>query len=473
MDTANARTPIPLNVIPSPAPPRPANSQVSDNVEPRIAPPAYHVLAKPTGAICNLDCEYCFFLAKEALYPGSRFHMSDELLETYIRQLIESHRSAEVTVAWQGGEPTLMGLDFYRRAVELERKHQRPGTTIQNTMQTNGTLLNDAWCEFFREHHFLVGLSLDGPPDMHDAYRKDKGGHPTFEKVLRGARLMRQHKVEFNILTTVNSANADHPREVYRFLRDDVGTQFIQFIPIVERVNADGHTGFQEGSTVTHRSVTAEQWGRFLIAVFDEWVGRDVGAVFVQMFDAALASWVGAPPSMCIFAETCGHALALEHNGDLYSCDHFVEPKYLLANIQQQQMIDLVASEQQHQFGLAKRDTLPRYCRECEVRFACHGECPKNRFIATPDGEPGLNYLCAGYKAFFTYIDRPMRIMAELLRRGRAPAEIMRFLVAERAQMQRAFSRAGRNDPCPCGSGRKFKRCHGRHEWINAPAATD
>ncbi len=426
------------------------------------APSAYHVLAKPSGAICNLDCAYCFFLSKEELYPGSRFRMSDELLEIYIRQLIESHRAPEVTIAWQGGEPTLMGLEFYRRAVALEKRYQKPGMTIQNTMQTNGILLTDEWCEFFREQQFLIGLSLDGPPAMHDAYRKDKGGHPTSEKVLRAAHLLRQHRVEFNILTTVNAANADHPLEVYRFLRDDVGAQFIQLIPIVERINANGRTGYQEGVTVTERSVTAEQWGRFLITIFDEWVRRDVGTVFMQMFDAALASWVGVPPALCIFAETCGNALALEHNGDLYSCDHFVQPGYLLGNIQRERMIDLVSSAQQRHFGIAKRDTLPRYCRECEVLFACHGECPKNRFIETPDGEPGLNYLCSGYKTFFTHIDRPMRTMAEMLRRNRAPSEVMVLLASEEAHLQRAFAQARRNEPCPCGSGRKFKRCHGQ-----------
>ncbi len=428
---------------------------------PDRAPDAYHVLAKPSGATCNLDCQYCFFLSKEQLYPGSRFRMSDELLENYLRQLITSHHSPEITVAWQGGEPTLMGLDFYRRAVALEKQYQKPGSTIQNTIQTNGTLLTDEWCEFFRVHNFLVGLSLDGPREMHDAFRVDKGGHPTFDKVLHAAQLLKRHNVDFNILTTVNAANADHPLEVYRFLRDEVGTTYIQLIPIVERINADGHTGLQQGTTVTHRSVTAEQWGQFLITIFDEWVRHDVGQVFVQMFDAALASWVGAPPALCIFSETCGGALALEHNGDLYSCDHFVEPDYLLGNIQESRMIDLVASDQQLQFGQAKRDSLPRYCRECEVRFACHGECPKNRFIETPDGEAGLNYLCAGYKAFFLYIDRPMRIMAELLSRNRAPAGIMQVLAFQDAQLQRAFAKAGRNDPCPCGSGQKFKRCHG------------
>jgi serine-type anaerobic sulfatase-maturating enzyme len=430
-----------------------------------VAPTYFHVLAKPTGAICNLNCAYCFCLSKEQLYPGSRFRMTDEVLESYLRQVIESQPGPEVTVSWQGGEPTLMGLDFYRRSIEIESKYRKPGTRIQNTMQTNGTLLDDDWCAFFRENNFLIGLSLDGPREMHDAYRVDKGGQPTFDKVVRAARLMQQNRVEFNILTTVNAANGDHPLEVYRFLRDDIGTDFIQLIPIVERIDDLGQVGFQQGNRVTDRSVEAGQWGRFLIAIFEEWVRRDVGRVFVQMFDAALASWVGAPAAMCIFAETCGNALALEHNGDLYSCDHFVEPGYRIGNILEKPLTDLVASPEQRKFGNDKRDALPRYCRECEVRFACHGECPKNRFILTPDGERGLNYLCAGYKAFFNHVDRPMKIMAELLRRDRAPAEIMRWYAEEDAK------RAGRNDPCPCGSGKKFKKCHGAVPVANDESA--
>jgi uncharacterized protein len=455
MQTSKIIPLTPLHAIPDTMPNLPASW-------PQNAPSSFHVLSKPSGATCNLDCTYCFFLSKEKLYPDSRFRMSDETLETYIRQLIESQRTSEVTIAWQGGEPTLMGLDFFKRAMDVVHTYARPGTTIQHTMQTNGILLNDAWCEFFREHHFLIGLSLDGPQAMHDTYRVDKGGAPTFHKVMRAARLLQAHGVEFNILTTVNAANADHPLEVYHFLRDEVGTNFIQFIPIVERINAKGEIGFQEGNQVSERSVRPAQWGTFLIAIFDEWVRHDVGTIFVQMFDAALASWVGAPPGLCIFAETCGNALALEHNGDLYSCDHFVEPKYLLGNIKQKHMIELVSSDQQRRFGLHKRDSLPRFCRECEVRFACHGECPKNRFFETPDGEPGLNYLCAGYKAFFTHIGRPMRIMSELLRRDHAPAEVMHALAAEDARLQKAYAKAGRNEPCPCGSGRKFKQCHGR-----------
>jgi uncharacterized protein len=423
---------------------------------------SFHVLTKPTGAICNLDCKYCFFLSKEELYPNSKFRMTDEVLERYIRQQCESQAALpEVTISWQGGEPTLMGLDFFRRSVELAAKYRQPAQSVQYTIQTNGTLLDAEWCAFFREHRVLVGLSIDGPREQHDAYRVDKGGHPTFDKVMRAARLMQQHQVDFNVLCTVHAKNADHPLEVYRFFRDDLKTRHIQFIPIVERVNSDGRTRFQEGSTVTDRSVTAEQWGRFLTTIFDEWVRRDVGTVFVQMFDAALASWVGAPPSLCIFSETCGDAVALEHTGDLYSCDHFVEPKHLLGNIAKTPLAELVASPQQRAFGSAKRDTLPRYCRECPVRFACHGECPKNRFILTPDGEPGLNYLCAGYKGFFTHIDKPMRIMADLLRQGRYADEVMGILKAEDVRLSAAVARAGRNEACPCGSGRKTKRCHG------------
>jgi uncharacterized protein len=391
-------------------------------------PPAFHLLAKPTGAVCNLGCKYCFFLSKENLYPGSSFRMSDDLLEEYIRQYVQSQHIPEATISWQGGEPMLMGLDFFRRSVEYVDKYKEPGMKIQYTMQTNGTLLDDEWCKFFRDNGFLVGLSLDGPRELHDAYRVDKGGNPTFDRVIRGLRLMQEHAVQFNILACVHAANADHPREVYRFFRDEAGAEFVQFIAIVER---DNETGFQEGNRVTDRSVGAEQYGSFLISVFDEWVRHDVGRVFVQIFDVSLAAWVGEPPGLCIFSPTCGNALALEHNGDLYSCDHFVEPGYLLGNIMEQPMIDLVASEKQRRFGLDKLNTLPLYCQKCSVRFACHGGCPKNRFIETPDGEPGLNYLCAGYKAFFQHIDQPMRTMSELLRRNRAPAEIMQMLATD------------------------------------------
>ncbi len=381
----------------------------------------FHLLAKPTGAQCNLDCKYCFFLEKEALYPGSDFRMPDEVLEEYIRQYLESQPGPEINLAWQGGEPTLMGVEFFRRAVELAKKHQREGTELVHSIQTNGVNLDDEWCALFREHRFLVGLSLDGPRDVHDAYRVDKGGKPTFGKVMRGLRLLQKHRVDVNILTTVHRANGDRPLDVYRFLRDEAGVEFIQLIPIVER----------EGDGVSDRSVGGEQFGKFLIAIFDEWRQRDIGRVFVQMFDVTLAAYMGLPPTLCIFSETCGGALAMEHNGDLYACDHFVEPQHLLGNIRRAHMLDLATGEQQRRFGEHKRDALPEYCRTCEVRFACHGGCPKERFIRTPDGEPGLNYLCAGYKAFFRHVAVPMRMMGELLRRGRPAADLMRLRLAE------------------------------------------
>ncbi len=423
---------------------------------PSGAPPAFHLLAKPTGAACNLDCAYCFFLDKEALYPGSKFRMSETLLEQYIRQLIESHQENTVNIAWQGGEPTLMGLEFFRRALALAEKYHRPGMTFLHTMQTNGTLLDDEWAAFFKEHDFLIGISLDGPRELHDIYRLDKGGKPTFDKVLRGVRLLQKHGVEFNVLTTVNRVNGDYPLDVYRFLRDEVGTDWMQFIPVVERINADGLTLYQEGTTVSERSVLPDQFGRFLCNIFDEWVQHDVGSIFVQTFEATLRNWLGMPSSgMCVFNETCGTGLAIEHNGDLYACDHFVEPSYLLGNIEETHMLDMVASPQQLKFGADKRDSLPRYCLECDVRFACHGECPKNRFILTPDGEPGLNYLCVGFKEFFHHVSFPMKIMSGLIRRGREAKEVMDIL-------ERTFAGVRRLDPCPCGSGRKFRQCHGR-----------
>ncbi len=413
------------------------------------APPAFHVLVKPRGAICNLDCTYCFFLSKEALYPGSAFRMEEGVLEQYVRQLLESHRTEHVAIAWQGGEPTLMGLDFFRGLLELVERYRRPGQVIEHSIQTNGTLLDEAWAAFFAEHGFLVGLSMDGPPEIHDAQRVDKGGAPTHAKVLRAARLLEAAGAESNILCTVHALNGDRGREVYRYFRDEVGARFIQFIPIVERTTPElitiAEAGWgsrvkgrplytQSGSLVTSRSIGPEQWGRFLIDVFEEWVRRDVGTVFVQMFDVALGNFVGAPPSLCIHSETCGGALAMEHNGDLYSCDHFVEPGYRLGNIAETHMLDLVASPQQRRFGLDKRDRLPRFCRECDVRFACHGGCPKDRFRDDPYGEPGLNYLCAGLQG---------------LLRPRDPADAAHGVAPAQPQ-------AGRGDHAPLrGRGRR------------------
>jgi uncharacterized protein len=427
---------------------------VTTTDRPLAAPPQFHVLAKPTGAICNLDCSYCFFLSKEALYPGDRFRMSDEVMRAYIGQLLEAHTTPVVTIAWQGGEPTLMGLDFFRRAVAVAEELKKPGQRLEHTIQTNGTLLDDEWGAFFAEHGFIVGISIDGPRQLHDIYRVDKRGGPTFDKVIDGLEVLDRHGVDVNVLCAVNRMNADHPLIVYRFFRDFLGISFIQFIPIVEREN---DTGFQEGDTVTDRSVTPEQWGRFLVAVFEEWITSDVGDVFVMTFDTALAKWLDIKGGLCVFAETCGDAIALEHNGDVYSCDHFVEPKYLLGNITTTTLVELIAKPEQRAFGNAKRDTLPRYCLECPVKFACNGECPKNRFTLTPDGEPGLNYLCEGYRKFFTHVDPAMQKMAELVRSGRNAEDVMEILGAERSAR---YAGVGRNDLCPCGSGRKFKQCH-------------
>lgn len=292
---------------------------------PRNAPPAFHLLAKPTGAICNLDCQYCFFLAKKQLYPDSKFHMSEDLLETYIRQLLDSHQTSEVTIAWQDGEPTLMGLEFFQRSLELVEKHKKPGQQVTHTLQTNGTKLDDEWGRFFKQHNFLLRLSVDGPQPLHDTYRVDKRRRGSFEQVMQGWQVLKNHQVDFNISCTVNAVNSDHPLYVYRFFRDELGAEFIQFIPIIERVNENSSTLIQSGNQVTERSVKPEQFGQFLIRIFEEWIQRDVGKVFIQHFDAAMANWVGVPPSVCVFSKTCGNALALEHNGNLYSCDHFVE----------------------------------------------------------------------------------------------------------------------------------------------------
>lgn len=422
-------------------------------------PPSFHLMAKPGGAICNLDCEYCYFLSKELLYPGSRFRMAYELLENYTRQYIEAQQVPEVTFAWQGGEPTRLGLEFYRHAIALQAKYRRPGMRILNTLQTNGTLLDDDWCAFFKEHGFLIGISIDGPQELHDVYRVDKGGKGSFARVMRGLELLKRHNVEFNVLTTVHAANASHGLKVYRFLRDEVEAQFMQFIPIVERKNA---SGFQEGNDVTERSVTGKQYGRFMIDIFDEWVRRDVGQVYVQLFDVALAAWLGMPKGLCVFEETCGNALAIEHNGDVYSCDHYVEPNYLLGNLQELPLVNIVASEKQQAFGRAKRDSLPQYCLQCKVRFVCNGGCPKDRILVTPDGEPGLNYLCEGYQAFFNHIDPYMRFMANELKHQRPPANVMSWVRQRDHVLQEQLACVSRNDPCPCGSGKKVKHCHGR-----------
>lgn len=382
-------------------------------------------MLKPRGPICNLDCGYCYYLAKEKLYPGSQFRMSDEVLAEFTRQYIEAQEVPEVTFAWQGGEPALMGLDFFQRAVALQQQYRKPGMRIDNAFQTNAVLLDEAWCRFFKRHRFLVGVSLDGPQELHDAYRVDKGGGPTFQRVMAGLALLKKHAVDYNVLVCVHAANAGHPLRVYRFLRDEVGAEFMQFIPIVERERGSGS---QKAIRVTGRSVTGRQYGDFLIAVFDEWVRHDVGRVFVQSFDVALAAWLGQPPSLCVFQETCGQAMAMEHNGDLYACDHFVEPAHRLGNIQDVPLVNMVRSARQQRFGEAKREALPPVCQACPVRFACNGGCPKDRTLSTPGKQGRLNHLCEGYKAFFTHIDAPMQFMAAAIRARRPPSDIMRFL---------------------------------------------
>jgi len=394
-------------------------------------------MGKPIGSRCNLDCSYCFYLEKEKLYTDAGgMRMKPEVLETYVRDYIAAQPGPSVHFAWQGGEPTLLGVEFFRTAVALQDRHAH-GKRIENAFQTNGVLLDDEWGAFLREHRFLVGLSIDGPQHLHDAYRVDKGGKPTFAKVMAGLEVLKRHRVEFNTLTTVHRENSRHALEVYRFLRR-IGSDYIQLIPIVERNAPDPETNglwlasppdlagaAAPDNQVTPWSVRSGEFGKFLCDIFDEWIRHDVGRVFVQQFDAALANWIGAPAGVCIFSENCGRALAVEHNGDVYSCDHYVYPRYKLGNLMNTALATLVDAPSQQAFGRAKSDSLPRYCRECSVRFACHGECPKHRFLQTPQGEPGLNYLCKDYKKFFGHIAPAMTTMAALLGNGRPPADIM------------------------------------------------
>ena len=395
----------------------------------------FHIMAKPYGPICNLNCTYCYYLDKENLYlsGGRDYRMADDVLEAYIRQYIQSQSSQFVSFAWQGGEPTLLGVGFFEHVVELQKKYA-DGKTIENAFQTNGTLLDDAWGAFLARHKFLIGLSVDGPEEIHDRYRLDKGGKPTFARVMRGLGILKKHGVEFNTLTVVHRQNSYRPHEVYRFLKE-IGSKYLQFIPIVERVAAQPDANglrltkpySRQESSVSEWSVEPLQFGRFLQQVFDDWLIQDVGRVFVQIFDTALESWYGVPQQLCVFAPTCGSALVVEHNGDVYSCDHFVYPDNLLGNILSKTLSSLVNLPQQTRFGNAKEAGLPSDCRQCDVRFACNGECPKHRFLQTASGEPGLNYLCAGYQHFFRHIDPYMRFMANELRQNRAPARVMEW----------------------------------------------
>jgi uncharacterized protein len=405
-----------------------------------------HVMAKPSGPACNLNCTYCFYLEKQKLYPDVRdWRMSPLVLESYIRQYIAAQPNNSIQFAWQGGEPTLLGIDFFRDVIRLQERYGR-GKKIENVLQTNGVLLDDAWAKFLAEHRFLVGISIDGPREVHDEYRIDRGGRPTFDKVLDAISLLKKHSVTFNTLTVVNRGNSQAPLSVYRFLKS-IGSEYMQFIPVVERTartpGADGLSlvapSFDGEAEVTPWSVEPAAFGDFLCAIFDEWVRRDVGTTYVQIVEVALGIWYGLGSSLCAFQESCGMAMVLERGGDLYSCDHFVYPENKLGNIVERPLRELVNSAQQRTFGSAKRTSLPRYCLQCDVRYACNGECPKHRFSRTPDGELGLNYFCTAYKKFFRHIAPYMQFMVQELREGRAPANVMNF--ARRVPVQRAWHR--------------------------------
>ena len=395
-------------------------------------------MSKPAGPDCNLDCTYCFYLEKEAIFQEKKIHrMSDEVLEAYIKQYCESQNTPEILFAWQGGEPTLMGVAFFEKAVALQKKYAA-GRPVQNAFQTNGTLIDNQWCKFLAKEKFLIGLSLDGPRHIHDKFRVDKGGKPTFDRVMKALKLMKAHRVDFNTLTCVTRQNAKHAVEIYTFLKG-TGSTFLQFIPIIERKPNDEAAllglklalppdlaADDTDERVMPWTVQPKQYGQFLIDIFDEWVRRDVGTTFVQIFDVMLNAWMGMPPPLCVFAKKCGDAMVIEHNGEIYSCDHFVYPEYNLGNILETPMVELTHQEKQIQFGNDKLDKLPKQCLNCNVRFACNGACPKHRFTHTADGEPGLSWLCEGYKMFFQHIDPAMKTMAQLLREQRPCSEIMR-----------------------------------------------
>lgn len=394
-----------------------------------FARPLY-VMVKSVGSVCNLACDYCYYLEKSNLYKDTSNHvLSDELLEKFIKEYIESQTMPEVLFTWHGGETLMRPLSFYQRAMELQKKYAR-GRRIDNCIQTNGTLLNDAWCKFFKENNWLVGVSIDGPQEFHDEYRKNKQGLPSFVKVMRGVNLLKKHEVEWNALAVVNDFNADYPLDFYNFFKE-IGCKYIQFTPIVERIFAheDGRhlASAQSGESakLADFSVTPKQWGDFLCAIFNEWVKEDVGSIYIQLFDATLANWVGEQPGVCTMAKTCGHAGVMEFNGDVYSCDHYVFPEYKLGNIYSKTLVEMMYSDRQQKFGQDKQNMLPGQCKSCDYLFACNGECPKNRFAQTKDGEPGLNYLCQGYYQFFDHVAPYMDFMKKEFLNKRAPANVM------------------------------------------------
>ena len=391
-------------------------------------------MTKPVGAVCNLACKYCYYLEKTNLYKDnkSKYVMSDSLLEKFIKEYINSQTMPQVLFTWHGGETLMRPLSFYQKVIELQKKYAN-GRTIDNCIQTNGTLLNDEWCEFFHNNHWLVGVSIDGPQDFHDEYRKNKQGKPSFVKVMQGIKLLKKHQVEWNAMAVVNDYNADYPLEFYHFFKD-LECHYIQFTPIVERIhlNSDGRylaNVLQKEEKLADFSVTPEQWGNFLCTLFDEWVKNDVGKYFIQIFDATLANWMGTQPGVCTMEPTCGHAGVMEFNGDVYACDHFVFPEFKLGNIYEKSLIEMMYGDKQSRFGLQKRDALPAQCKACKYLFACNGECPKNRFLTTEDGEFGLNYLCKGYYQFFDHIAPYMDFMKKELLAERAPANVMKFSI--------------------------------------------
>lgn len=426
-----------------------------------------HVMAKPSSSICNLDCSYCFYLEKEKLYPdqNQNWRMNDETLARYIQQHIDAQVGLEVQFAWQGGEPTLMGVGFFRQVVALCSQYGS-SKRISHTFQTNGILLNDEWCEFFKQHDFLVGVSIDGPQDLHDAYRVTRSKKSTHVKVMEGIQYLKKHHIEFNTLTVVHDINAQHPERVYQFLKQ-IGSTYLQFIPLVER---EAQTFIQDSQALTlvHPgesqakrlpwSVASWRYGEFLNGVFDCWVKQDVGRIFVNMFDSTLATWCGYPSGACVTSETCGHAFALESNGDLYQCDHFVYPEYLLGNIHEVSIKEMNNSQEAKQFGEDKMKTLDADCLQCDYKFACHGGCPKHRFSVSQSGYINHNYFCEGYKSFFKHTAPHMKLMSKLIENQQSPANIMQVIKHNPKQLYSMFE-ISKNSPCPCGSGEKFKRC--------------
>lgn len=405
---------------------------MNDNIANPFAKPLY-VMLKPAGTHCNLACKYCYYLEKNKLYPTAQRHlMSDEMLEQFTREYIEAQTMNQVLFTWHGGEPLLRSIDFYRKALSLQQKYAG-GRRIDNVIQTNGTLLTDEWCEFFAQNHWLVGISIDGPQPDHDHYRLTAAGKPSWKKVMQGIKLLKKHGVEWNAMAVVNAYNANHPLEFYRFFKEN-GCQFLQFTPIVERLtrHEDGRTlaslADKDEISLSEASVAPEQWGYFLCAIFDEWVRKDVGKIFVEIFDCTLANWMGISPGICAYSKECGHAGVMEHNGDVYSCDHFVFPEYKLGNIRDHSLIDMLYGEQQQEFSRLKHSSLPRQCKECDMEFACHGECPKNRFMKDKYGDSGLNYLCPGYYHYYQHVAPYMDYMKQELMSQRPPSNIMKVV---------------------------------------------